>query len=254
MLSVDDPMGLSLLFHLNSEPWLNDEAYENAGGQAAVSVLDASTVVVPLPPPEASELASLWARRRSCRTFAARTMPLANAAARAAAAQGVVEVSRNDDGHSLIRRSAPSAGGLYPLDVYVFTTRVADLPDGLYRYNPVAHSLEERARGDVHAWLARLTYAGSFIANANLVFAVSATFARCQKKYGPRGYRYILLESGHAVQNVCLRAVELGLETLCLGGFVDSLVNEALGLTSTEAGVVYMVAAGYDASRPDTVA
>ena len=116
---------------------------------------------------------------------------------------------------------------------------------GLYRYRPLAHALEERARGDVGAWLTRSTYAFPFVENANLVVALVATFERSQKKYGPRGYRYILLEAGHAAQNLCLRATELGLATLCIGGFVDGLVNEILELRPTEAGVVYMVAAGY---------
>jgi SagB-type dehydrogenase family enzyme len=74
-------------------------------------------------------------------------------------------------------------------------------------------------------------------------------FRRTQKKYGPRGYRYILLEAGHCGQNFCLKAAELGLSTLCMGGFVDSGLNMMLGLQQKEEGVVYTVAAGYAAAK-----
>ena len=78
--------------------------------------------------------------------------------------------------------------------------------------------------------------------NANLVFCLVADFSRTQKKYGPRGYRYILLEAGHSAQNICLAATELGLGSLCMGGFVDSLVNSYLGLEPHDEGLVYAVA------------
>jgi SagB-type dehydrogenase family enzyme len=76
------------------------------------------------------------------------------------------------------------------------------------------------------------------------VLAFAARFGQTQKKYGPRGYRYMLLEAGHAAQNVCLRAVELGLSTLCIGGYIDSRVNDLLALRPLDAGVLYMVGAG----------
>ena len=95
-------------------------------------------------------------------------------------------------------------------------------------------------------------YTYPFIRDANLIVAIAAVFNRTQKKYGPRGYRYILIESGHVGQNVCLRASELGLATLCMGGFVDSELNALLGLAPTREGVVYTVAVGYDADRAES--
>jgi len=78
---------------------------------------------------------------------------------------------------------------------------------------------------------------------------MAAVFLRTQVKYGPRGYRYILLEAGHVAQNICLRGMELGLESLCMGGFLDSALNELVGLRAKEEGVVYTVAAGFDSSK-----
>jgi SagB-type dehydrogenase family enzyme len=239
-----DPMALSLLFHLNSEPWRNDAAYAGAGRQERLHGLGGEPLT-PLPAPEPSALGELLAARRSTRAFALEPLPLSAVSALAAAALGIVETLPLDDGTSLVRRGAPSAGGLFPLDLYVFARRVEGLADGVYVYDDHAHALSERALGDPTALLAQALYAFPFVAGANLLLALVARFARMQSKYGPRGYRYILLEAGHAAQNVCLRATELGLASLCIGGFVDSALNAALGLRDTEAGVVYALAAGH---------
>jgi SagB-type dehydrogenase family enzyme len=243
-LPTADPMTLSLLFHLNSEPWRNDAAYQGAGRQERLHGLGGEPVTA-LPAPEPSPLTALFTERRSTRAFTLEPLPLVAVSALAAAALGIVETVALDDGTSLVRRGAPSAGGLFPLELHVFARRIEGLPDGLYVYDDHAHGLSERGLGDPTALLARALYAFPFVAEANLLLALVARFGRMQSKYGPRGYRYILLEAGHAAQNVCLRATELGLASLCIGGFIDSELNAALGLRDTEAGVVYAVAAGH---------
>jgi SagB-type dehydrogenase family enzyme len=86
-----------------------------------------------------------------------------------------------------------------------------------------------------------------FVEHANVLLFLGAVFARTQKKYGPRGYRYVLLEAGHAAQNVCLAAAEGGLGSLCIGGYLDGKLNAMLGLEDGKAGVVYVVGIGYPA-------
>lgn len=245
-LPSSDPMTLSLLFHLNSEPWRNDVAYAGAGRQERLHGL-AGEPVTALPPPAPSPLTALLAERRSTRAFSPAELSLDAVSGLLAAAQGIVETVALDDGTSLVRRGAPSAGGLFPLELNVFARRVTGLADGLYVYDDHSHGLAERGRGDPTGLLAGALYAFPFVAEANLLLAFVARFSRMQSKYGPRGYRYILLEAGHAAQNVCLRAAELDLATLCIGGFIDSELNAALGLDDTEAGVVYAVAAGHPA-------
>jgi SagB-type dehydrogenase family enzyme len=109
----------------------------------------------------------------------------------------------------------------------------------------VAHSLQQLRSENLFSTLEPMFYTYPFMKNANVVIALAAVFMRTQSKYGPRGYRYILLEAGHVAQNICLRAMELGLESLCMGGFVDSALNGLLNLKLTEEGVVYTVAAGF---------
>ena len=139
----------------------------------------------------------------------------------------------------------PSGGGLYPLEIYIFLKRVAGLEDGLYHYDVVGHALELISAGDKSELLAADFYTFPFMENANLVFCLVADFPRTQKKYGPRGYRYILLEAGHSAQNICLAATELGLGSLCMGGFVNSQLNRMLDLEPTREGVVYAGAVGH---------
>lgn len=242
---VADSRGLSLLFHLNSEPWLNDEAYELASGHLPLAD-DGDRTVVALPPGGDSALVALQRARQSCRAFAARDLPLATLASLLAGTQGIVGATPA----SFLRRATPSAGGLFPLDLHVFARRVTGLPEGVHRYDPLGHALVEHDRDDVSARLSAALYAYPFIVDANAVIAFVARFPRTQDKYGPRGYRYILLEAGHCAQNLTLRATELGLATLCIGGFADGAINALLGLDPTQAGVVYMAAAGFAAAQP----
>jgi SagB-type dehydrogenase family enzyme len=77
---------------------------------------------------------------------------------------------------------------------------------------------------------------------------LAAVFQRTLKKYGPRGYRYVLFEAGHAAQNVCLLATELDLGSICTGGFYDGRLNRYLGLDGTSEAVLYLVGLGRDAA------
>ena len=244
MLPQDDPTTLSLLFHLNSEPWLNEEAYK---GAAHARPAEGPAVVgdaIPLPRVAPSPLVDLLIGRRSSRSFLHTTLTLAEVAAVLHAAYGVVEVDRSAHDGAMVRRSVPSAGGLFPLDVYVFLHRVEGVGPGLYRYDAETASLDLVREGDQFEALRPELYPYPMVENANVILALVATFARTQAKYGPRGYRYILLEAGHVGQNVCLRAVELGLGSLCMGGYADTRLNRMLDLDVRRAGVVYTVAIG----------
>jgi SagB-type dehydrogenase family enzyme len=248
MISLEDPTTLSLLFHLNSEPWLNDEAYKGAAINQEMKIPSGVIAEVSLPKPNASPLTELLNERYSCREFARKEMPLSHASSLLFAGYGAIEPARFGGQTAFLRRTVPSAGGLFPLELYAFTQRVEGLDDGLYHYDVIAHSLRQLHRGNLWATLEGIFYTYPFMKDANLVIAMAAVFMRTQKKYGPRGYRYMLMEAGHVAQNLSLRASELGLATLCMGGFLDSVLNGLLDLKPKEEGVIYTVAAGFDAN------
>jgi SagB-type dehydrogenase family enzyme len=247
MLSVHDTRSLPLLFHLNSEPWLNPDAYASEGYEVHYKQMGEIDEAVRLPPREAGGLDTLIAQRVSCRCYAAKFLPLATLGEMLAGAYGPTRIVRLPTGAEMDSRAVPSAGGLYPLELYVLCRRVDGLADGIYHYNILEHALEP-LRGDVsHEEASTFLIAEPFVENANAIVFIAAVFDRTLHKYGPRGYRYVLLESGHVAQNLCLLATERALGSLCIGGFMDGKTNAFLGLDGIDEAVVYSFAFGHPA-------
>jgi SagB-type dehydrogenase family enzyme len=149
-----------------------------------------------------------------------------------------------ENGQKFLRRPVPSAGGLYPLEIYALVRNVEGLPRGVYHYDSIGDALETIRQGSWENEAEEAFHTWAFVKHAPTIICVGAVFERSQSKYGPRGYRYVLLEAGHAVQNVCLSAREIGLTSLCMGGYQDSVLNRVVRLNGIEEGVVYTVAVG----------
>lgn len=248
MLPFEDETTLSLLFHLNSEPWANLEAYQNSVYEVEYKDLAGASPELALPQPLETEFAKLARRRASCRSFEVKPLPLSLLSNILAASYGISRRERIMPADLLtLLRPVPSAGGLFPLELYLITQRVEDLPDGLYHYNVRRHSLETLESTAQFERFQPTLFMYEFVKDANIVLFFSAVFERTQKKYGPRGYRYILLEAGHVAQNVCLLAVESNLGTLCMGGYSDARICKLLRLNPCKEGIVYSVALGWPA-------
>src|SRR5215813_10647522 len=127
MIPFEDPTSLSALFHLNSEPWLNDEAYQNAGAAQEFKQPKQVLAEIALPAASQSSLSELFQRRCSCRTYVLETMPLATLGDLLASAYGAVALDDINNRTKYLRRSVPSAGGLFPLEVYAFLRRTEGL-------------------------------------------------------------------------------------------------------------------------------
>ena len=155
------------------------------------------------------------------------------------------------DGREVFRHLAPSAGGLYPLRLYVSVGRVLNLASGLYRYRPVDHALDLLGRSPAPSELAPLMFGQTFVHEAGAVVLFAADFKRTLSKYGPRGYRYCLIEAGHVAQNLCLATNNRGLASVCLGGYSDTKVNASLQLDGRRIAVIYAVALGVPAAPAD---
>jgi SagB-type dehydrogenase family enzyme len=177
--------------------------------------------VTQLPEPRTDGGTSLeraLASRRSVREFTSQTLTLEEVSQLLWAARGITA--------SWGGRTAPSAGALYPLEVYVATA------DRLLHYLPEGHRAEVVASADLRSALAAAAYGQAAVAQAPAVFAITAVPARTAAKYGERAERYVQLEAGHAAQNLLLQAVALGLAGVPMGAFDDEKVERVLELPS----------------------
>jgi SagB-type dehydrogenase family enzyme len=244
IIGAADATGLALLYHLNSGAWgRGGVEFDPNSAPARKAVPDPHPIALENAVP-ASEVAAVAARRQSCRHYAARAMPLATASTLLYSCYGITELRYETASWARWGRVVPSAGGLYPLEVYVAMRNMEGVPDGVFHYEPIQGclaSLSRCRRDDIE----QAMFVPAFTANANMLIMLAGTFATTQSKYGPRGYRYMLIEAGHCAQNLCLVATELGCGSLCLGGFDDDLLNRALGLRVPEEAVLYCIAVGF---------
>ena len=170
--------------------------------------------------------------RRSIRNYKDEALTLAEISQLLWAAQGIT----HPDGY----RTAPSAGALYPLEVYVAAGNVVGLPAGIYKYRPQGHELEKVAGEDVRAELCAAALDQEFVEDGAAVLVFAAVYKRTTGKYGERGVRYVHMEVGHAAQNVYLQAVSLGLGTVVVGAFDDGEVERLLQMQDDERALCIM--------------
>jgi SagB-type dehydrogenase family enzyme len=244
MIPIEDGTTLPLLYHLNSEPWMNLEAY--AQHSYEVEFKHESGEAVDLPSPrDGSHLLQLLAARSSCRKYAAGDMPLDTLSTLLVGAYGLTRLNQLESGIRFHSRPVPSAGGLYPLELYVMTHRVTGAQDGIHHFEAATNRLRQLQPFPTHEKLEELFLSQYFLENANALVMISAVFPRTLKKYGARGYRYVLFEAGHVAQTICLLAQEQALGSLCMGGFWDARLNAFLHFDGTTQAVVYCVGVGH---------
>jgi SagB-type dehydrogenase family enzyme len=140
-------------------------------------------------------------------------------------------------------RTAPSAGALYPLELYVVAGNVNNLPDGIYKYRPYGHELMRVVEGDKRIELCNAALGQSPVRDAAAVIVFSAVYERTTGKYGKRGIQYVYMEVGHAAQNICLQTASLNLGTVTIGAFYDDTVKRILNMPEKEE-PLYIMAVG----------
>jgi len=164
---------------------------------------------ITLPPPDCTgrmTLEKALARRRSVREFAAQALSEQELSQLLWAAQGITHPDR--------LRTAPSAGALYPLELYVV------IASGFYHYDPKEHKLDLYSEGDLRPALYRASLEQECVREAPAVFAIAAVYGRTERKYGhQRGPRYVHMDAGHAAENMLLQAVTLGLGAVPVAAF-----------------------------------
>ena len=185
----------------------------------------ATTLLPPARTDGAMAVERALAVRRSVRDYVAEPVTLAQAGQILWAAQGIT----HDRGH----RTAPSAGALYPLEIYLVAGVVEGIDAGTWHYDPRRHGLRLVAPGDARARIAAAALDQDWAADAPAILLITAVHARTARKYGVRAPRYVHMEVGHAAQNVYLQAASLGLGTCMVGAFQDERLKEVVGLPDT---------------------
>jgi len=141
------------------------------------------------------------------------------------------------------RGPVPSAGGLQALELYLVPLSAGWLEPGAYHYDRAGHHLSRVSEGEGRdEWATRVPSMAQF-AGASLLWIVVGDGRRVERKYGGRGFRFLLLEAGHLMQNLCLLSESLGWCTIPLGGFLEQDVARALSLPSGDL-VLYLGACG----------
>jgi len=190
--------------------------------------------IISLPRPKTKGTMSLEesiSRRRSIRSFAPKELSLDEISQILWATQGITDKMQGF-------RAAPSAGALYPLEIYVVKS------DGVFHYNVEEHSLEKIRSNDVREEIVRAAWGQSFIQQAPVSIVICAVRTRTISRYGSRGNRYVDIEVGHAAENLHLQAVALGLASVPIGAFTDSEVKRILTLPrDTEP--IYIIPVGH---------
>ncbi|MGZ3580971.1 MAG: SagB/ThcOx family dehydrogenase, partial [Syntrophales bacterium] len=197
------------------------------------SLRNKTDAVIQLPEPASDggiSVEAALAKRESVRQFS--SLPLAPSVLSQIlwAAQGI---TRDWGG-----RTAPSAGALYPLELYLASR------DGFFHYVPRSHQLVHISDHDFIDDLASVALGQQCIKEAPAVVVIAAVYERIEKKYGRRGERYVKIEAGHAAQNILLQAVSQGIGAVPVGAFYDDDVRKVLSLPSNHE-PLYLIPLGH---------
>jgi len=195
--------------------------------------------VIDLPAPRFDGTVSVEAalkNRRSIRSYLETPITLADVSQLLWAAYGITMT--RDNMPAFLRggfRTAPSAGGRFPLDLYLAAFNVTGLPAGIYYYKSETHQLVRLIEGDKRAEVSKAAFDQSQFKTASAAIVYSAVYERTMVKYGQRGRdRYVCMDLGHSAENVYLQAHALKIGTCAIGAFTDLWLKKAIGMTRAE--------------------
>lgn len=174
------------------------------------------------------------AKRRSVRQFTGEPLKLSEIGQLAWAGQGITERQKG-------LRTAPSAGALYPIELYFATT------DGLFIYRPQQHGLEEITAQDVRGMLATTTSMQETILRAGCNIILAGSARKLYAQFRDEAKKYMLLEAGHVAQNIQLQAVCLDLGSVTIGGFNAKELSRICKLPK-ELEPIYIISVGRTAA------
>jgi SagB-type dehydrogenase family enzyme len=178
------------------------------------------------------------AKRRSVRQFSSEPIKRSQISQLAWAGQGITEPQRG-------LRTAPSAGATYPIEL------LFAIPEGLFVYRPVDHSLMQIGNQDIRSGLAAAASMAESVAGAGCDIIVAGSIRKLTDQYKDNARKFMYMEAGHIAQNIQLQAVCLGLGSVTVGGFDTKEVRKVSNLTRT-LDPLYIICVGYPAGTTET--
>jgi SagB-type dehydrogenase family enzyme len=185
------------------------------------------------------------AARRTRRAFADQELTLVEVSEILQSSYGITGSVPMPGGGVQSLRAAPSAGALYPAELYVAVRQVRGLEMGIYHYEVPDHALALLNSGDPTDQLYEVCCAQEYAREAGMTLLISAMVERTKRKYGDRGYRYVLLDIGHLGQNVYLSCTAMGLSVVTTCGFFDDEAADMLGINGVDESVFYVAFIGH---------
>lgn len=239
-------------FELSVESFFFDAIAVSSSMVGAEPVPEQGTVALPAGFDLGMSLGDAMARRRSQRRYTGDRISLTDLATVVRSAGGVTaqgDVEHLRGGRTTINfRVTPSGGALYPVEVWVAVLHAAGVDRGIYRYSPLADRLvPASAVGSVDDLLAAFC-GGDEVINTSqsaMILLLVARPWRAMRKYGPRGLRHVLLETGQIAQNAHLAAVALGLGSVDCSSIYDDEAHEVLGIDGRYEFVAHTVVVGH---------
>lgn len=199
----------------------------------------AKLIKLPAPEYHGMILEDAIRKRRSLRNYSKKAITLSQLSQLVFAAQGVTGKT-----YGQLLRTTPSAGALYPFEIYLIVNSVDDLQRGIYHYSVQRHALELIKSGDFRNDITKAGLDQDMLGDSSVTFVFAAIFDRLRHKYGERGVRYAYMEAGHISQNIYLQATSLGLGSVGVGAFLDENLNKLIGLDGFKEAAIYIHAVG----------
>ncbi|MGB4705526.1 MAG: SagB/ThcOx family dehydrogenase [Candidatus Saccharicenans sp.] len=234
------PVILAVLIILFSVRVTGTEEGQQAAGQKTIQ----------LPPPRFEGPISVekaLSQRQSVRSYLKQPLTLQEVSQLIWAAQGITRKTEKLPGMWNPKyewqggyRTAPSAGALYPLELYLVAGSVDLLEKGVYKYLPKTHSLIKVIDGDRRTEIFNAALRQPSIQEAAALIVLTAVYERTSYKYGERAPRYVHMEAGAAAENVYLQAVSLGIGTVLIGAFQDEDLKKVLNSPADESPLIIL--------------
>jgi SagB-type dehydrogenase family enzyme len=210
-------------------------------------------ISLPQPPALTGLLQDALLHRRSRRDYQDSAIGLAQLSALLHYGCGITASVPAYGFDSLPLRTFPSHGGLQSPEVYVAARAVKGLEAGIFHYEPRSHSLELLQRGDYGTELRALAFGEAYVAQAAVVFLVTAVYDRLRWKYGERAYRFACTDVGFLGENLYLVAEDLGLGACAVSGFAQDAAEQIIDVDGKQELVLLLLTVGVLEDRPSAL-